>query len=129
MKLHYSRDEVEAKTRRPKFSRGLFDDGSFRVNSVQSQATKHDIKLFGPIEDATQFEESLEVLADAGENDLVVLHLSTPGGNCDAADTFMHYWHECRARKIVIASGGVHSAGSMILLGADEFQLSEGFNC
>jgi ATP-dependent protease ClpP protease subunit len=33
------------------------------------------------------------------------------------------------ARVIVRASGGVHSAGSMILLAADEFTLSPNFNC
>lgn len=119
--------ELEAKG--PRRNRSFFDDGSFRVNSLQSQAHKHDIRIFGAIEDVSQFDEAIGVLTDAGEGDLVVLHLSTPGGDVNATDTFLHYWHECRARKIVIATGGCHSAGSMILLAADEFQLSEGFNC
>lgn len=125
---HKAEPEVGAKGRR-KFPRSIFGDDGFRVGAVQSQATKFDIQLFGPIEDVTQFADAIEVLSEANENDLVVLHLSTPGGSVDATDSFLHYWHECRARKIIIASGGVHSAGSMILLAADEFQLSENFNC
>lgn len=129
MHHYHAGDAPEMKGRKPKFTRGLFGDDEFRVSSTQSQATKHDIYLFGPIEDVAQFQEAVEVLQEANESDLVVLHLSTPGGNCDATDTFLHYWHQCRARKIVIATGGVHSAGSMILLAADEFQLSDNFNC
>lgn len=130
MMLHYNRDEAEAKSKgRRRFSRSIFGDDGFRVGAVQSQATKFDIQLFGPIEEVAQFADAIEVLQEAGEQDLVVLHLSTPGGSVDATDSFLHYWNECRARKIVIASGGVHSAGSMILLAADEFQLSENFNC
>jgi hypothetical protein len=60
---------------------------------------------------------------------MVVINLSTNGGSLDATDTFLQAMRNCEARIVVKASGGVHSAGSVILLEADEFFLSDNFNC
>jgi len=87
------------------------------------------IYLFGPIISASQFIPAIEMLDAAGENDIVIIHLSSPGGSLNATDTFLAAMRECEARIIVKATGGVHSAGSVILMNADEFTLSENFNC
>lgn len=101
----------------------------FAVTYAPVQAGIFNIYLFGMIEHASQFIGAIEVLNAASERDVVIIHLSTPGGSLDATDTFLAAMHECEARVIVRASGGVHSAGSVILLHADEFTLSENFNC
>lgn len=101
----------------------------FPVTYSPVKAGVFNIYLFGMIEHATQFISAIEVLSAASEADVVVIHLSTPGGSLDATDTFLAAMHECEARVIVRATGGVHSAGSVILLHADEFTLSENFNC
>ena len=116
-------------TEAKRFGRSFFDDGSFRVEKTPSMAVKYDIYLFGEIEDAAQFTEAIEALDGANEGDIVIIHLSTNGGDCDATDTFLYSMQNSAARVIVRASGGVHSAGSMILLAADEFTLSPNFNC
>lgn len=105
------------------------EDGAFPVSYVPVRSGIFNIYLFGPIFDASQFIPAIEVLNAASENDQVVIHLSTPGGNLDATDTLLAAMRECDARIIVKATGGVHSAGSIILLHADEFTLSENFNC
>lgn len=101
----------------------------FDVTYQPKQCGIYNIYLFGIIEDTRQFTGALEVLARASEDDLVCIHLSTPGGNLDATDTFIQGMRECEARVVVKATGGVHSAGTVILLNADEFMLSENFNC
>lgn len=101
----------------------------FQVSYTPVRSGIFNIYLFGVIEDANQFVAAIEVLQAAGENDVVVIHLSTDGGSLDATDTFITAMRDCEARIIVRATGGVHSAGSIILLNADEFILSENFNC
>jgi ATP-dependent protease ClpP protease subunit len=110
------------------FSRFFGNERDFRVNFTPSMAQKIDIFLYGEIEDAAQFIEAIDALESANEGDLVIINLSTPGGSCDATDTFLQAMRECRARIIVKATGGVHSAGTVILLAAEEFVLSENFN-
>lgn len=103
-------------------------DNSFRVSYEPANVGKYKIYLFGYIEDAGQFIDALDALGNAGPHDLVEIYLSTGGGSLDAADTFIHGMQTCQARIRVIASGGVHSAGTLILLNADEFVLSGNFN-
>jgi ATP-dependent Clp protease protease subunit len=100
----------------------------FEVSAARSHAMHFNIYLFGPIMDASQFIGPMEVLQAAGEGDLVELHLSTPGGCMDSTDTFLQALRECEGRVVVRATGGVHSCGSIILMNAPEFSLSENFN-
>jgi ATP-dependent protease ClpP protease subunit len=72
--------------------------------------------------------EALQAFASCKEEETVIVYLSTPGGCIDATDTFLDAMKECRGRVVVKASGGVHSAGTLILLNAPEFTLSKGFN-
>lgn len=109
---------------RPFFGR----DNDFQVSYTPSSSGKYNIFLYGDIEDARQFQDAIEAMNDAGDEDLVIIHLSTNGGSTDATDTFISTMRRCRARVVVEASGGVHSAGTIILMNAPEYRLSENFN-
>lgn len=100
----------------------------FPVTYVPLNAGTFNVYVWGLIEDSTQFIHAVECLQQATENDTVCIHLSTDGGSLDATDTFLTYMKQCAGRVVVKASGGVHSAGTVILLAADEFELSENFN-
>lgn len=99
----------------------------FAVTYTPDRTGTFNIYLYDAIESPRQFTGAVEVLQAAGEGDTVFIHLHTPGGSLDATDTFVQAMRECEARIIVKASGGVHSAGTVILLEADEFSLSENF--
>lgn len=86
------------------------------------------IFIYQPIVSAMQFLPAVEALQIAKENDLVVIHLSTPGGDVDATDTFLHAMAQTDAPVHIVATGGVHSAGTLIALAGDSIELSEGFN-
>jgi ATP-dependent protease ClpP protease subunit len=86
------------------------------------------IFIFAPILSAEQFIPAIEAMQVAGEDDAVVVHLSTPGGDIDATDTFLHACDQCAAQIVFIASGGVHSAGTLMLMFADKVFFSNGFN-
>lgn len=101
----------------------------FEVTVQPMTSVLYKIKLFGAIEDPRQFNGAIEAFERADPNDHVVIHLSTPGGSLDATDTFINAMRMCAAPVHIIASGGVHSAGTVILLNAPSFSLSENFNC
>lgn len=100
----------------------------FEVTYTPLRSGIFNIWLFGGIYSAVQFIYAIEALQAATENDVVYIHLSTDGGSLDATDTFLMAMQECEAKIIIKASGGVHSAGTVILMHADEFVLSENFN-
>lgn len=101
---------------------------AFQISYKPVNAGIFNLYLYGPIEDAEQFIPAIEALDNAGENDIFRIYLSTDGGNLDATDTFLDAMRKTAARVVVFASGGVHSAGTVILLNADEFFLSDNFN-
>ena len=101
----------------------------FAVTYTPIRSGTFNIYLVDAIETPRQFINAIEVLQTASEKDTVYIHLQTPGGSLDATDTFIQAMRECEAKIIVKASGGVHSAGTVILLEADEFTLSQNFNC
>lgn len=125
--------DIEAmQARRNKRKSADYDDdgspGQFEVTYQPKQSGLYTIYIFGTIVDPSQFIGAIEVMNRASEDDLVVVHLQTPGGSIDATDTFISAMRDCEADVIVYASGGVHSAGTIILMNAPAFRLSRNFN-
>lgn len=106
-------------------------DKDFRVSSATTENGNRvfNIYLFGAIMSPSQFIPSISCLQAASEEDVVFVHIQTPGGNIDATDTFITAMECCRAPITFIATGGVHSAGSIILMHAENIILSDRFNC
>lgn len=109
---------------------GFYSDSpqEFVVTYTPIKSGIFNLYLFGVIEEASQFIPAIEVLRAATEMDEVHIHLSTDGGSMDATDTFISAMSQCEAKVVCHSSGGTHSAGTIILLSADEFSLSENAN-
>lgn len=118
--------------------RGRDDDRSpfkdaFHVSCMgeEDEDKIYNIFLYGSIDEAEQFIPAVEALQYADERDLVVVHLSTPGGSVDATDAFLAALSSTSAQVVFKASGGVCSAGTMILVWAADngcpIEYSEGF--
>lgn len=105
-------------------------DNAFHVSCIETEEGPKifNVFIFRGIESPEQFIPAIEAMQVANENDLVVVHLTTPGGDIDATDTFLQACKMCRGRIVFNATGGVHSAGTLILMNADEVIFSEGFN-
>jgi ATP-dependent protease ClpP protease subunit len=101
---------------------------AFHVSYKPVNAGIFNLYLYDEIESAEQFIPAIEALDAAGDNDIFRIYLSTPGGSLDATDTFLDAVRKTQARVVTFASGGVHSAGTVILLNSDEFFLSDNFN-
>lgn len=97
----------------------------FAITYHPVKAGVYNLYLYGLIVSAQQFVGAMEVLATAGPEDTILIHLSTDGGSLDATDTFLQGIRETEAHVVAKVSGSCCSAGTLIALAADEFQLSE----
>lgn len=105
------------------FSSGAMSE--FLVTYTPIKAGVYNIYLFGEIESPNQFVSALEIMNNATPLDEVHLHLSTNGGCMDTTDTFITAMNRCEAKVVVSVTGSCMSAGTIILLNADEFCLSD----
>jgi ATP-dependent protease ClpP protease subunit len=125
----FTRDVRQAKPDTKRAGFYTAEPEPFEVTYTPTRGGTFNIYLLDIIETPRQFLNAIEVLQAASEDDTVVIHLQTGGGSLDATDMFIQAMRECEGTIIVKASGGVHSAGTIILLEADQFTLSENFNC
>lgn len=101
----------------------------YSVSYYPNKGGVYVINIDDAISHVSQFQTAVQVLGMAKEEDEVEIHLSCcDGGSVDAGDTFLHAMKKCQAHIRIVATGGVHSMGTHILMNADEFELSEGFN-
>lgn len=122
-----SKEPMKESTKRLSYREDSAEE--FTVTFSPVKAGIYNIYLFGEIVCANQFIGPIEVMNSATEQDVICIHLSTNGGSLSATDTFITAMRECEGHIVCKASGDVHSAGSLILLEADEFSLSQNFSC
>lgn len=100
----------------------------FVVSHKQHVINEFPIYLFGEIQDASDFLSTIEALNTATPEDIVCINLSSVGGSLYATDTLLFEIRKAQERGIevgVSGSGLIASAGSLILLAATYFELSE----
>ena len=100
----------------------------FMVGYVPHRSGTYRIEISGDIEHVDQFSTAIQVLEQAKEEDEVIIYLQTNGGSVDAGEAFIHAMRKCEAPIHIVATGGVHSMGTHILMEGDSLELSSGFN-
>ncbi|AUR85770.1 coil containing protein [Vibrio phage 1.081.O._10N.286.52.C2] len=88
-------------------------------------SVRHDFYINGPILEACDYNEMLQVLHTAQEHDVIYLHLNTPGGcfmsACQICDAIM----QSKAGAVIAcAEGEICSAGTMIFLACNGWNVS-----
>jgi ATP-dependent protease ClpP protease subunit len=114
---------------KPKSSFG-YDDWSneFEVSFTPHKSGEYTINIDGDIQEVRQFTTAIRVLNLATEQDEITINLQTNGGSLDAGGALLHAMQKCVADIHIIATGGVHSMGTHILLAADSFELADNFS-
>lgn len=113
---------------KPKNSFGSDRPDEYLVGFIPHKSGTYRIEIDKEIEEVGQFSTAIQVLEAAKEDDEIVIYLQTPGGSVNAGEAFIHALRKCAAPVHMVATGGVHSMGTQILLEADSFELSNGFN-
>lgn len=104
------------------------DTNRITVSYTPSKFGTFKINFHAPVISMEQVTMGIEALEAAEEEDMVVISLQSCGGNVDVSGGFIHAMEKCKCPIHIIASGGVHSAGTHILLQADSFELARNFN-
>jgi ATP-dependent protease ClpP protease subunit len=104
------------------------DNNRVTVAYMPDKTGTFKINFHAPIISMEQVTMGIEALEAAEEGDRVVISLQSCGGSVDVSGGFIHAMEKCACPIHIVASGGVHSAGTHILLQADSFELSRNFN-
>jgi ATP-dependent protease ClpP protease subunit len=102
--------------------------GEFPVSFQPPRGGTFTIEILDGIMTPSQFSAAIQVLNAVTEDHQIIIDLQCRGGSLDAADRFIHAMRDCKAPIHAIATGGVHSAATLILLECHSFELSQGFN-
>jgi len=81
--------------------------------------------LSGSIGPPEEYIDWLETIRNAGENEIIVLHINSTGGDLFTALQFIRVMQECKGYIIASVEGACMSAATMIFLQAHEFIISD----
>jgi ATP-dependent protease ClpP protease subunit len=87
--------------------------------------TLYDIYIIGEIDEADEYVEVFEKIRNAGEFDVIKLHINSPGGYLHTAIQFMRCLQESGARIIASVEGECASAATLLMLGASSYEISD----
>jgi len=96
-------------------------------NSVDTKpiGLLHTFYLSGPVEEPKEYIEWFDTIRNAGETDIVKIHINSPGGDLFTAIQFMRVIAESSATIVVSVEGACMSAATMIFLAGENFEVSE----
>ena len=101
---------------------GLFDNKIIDAKPVSNLIT---IYLSGEIGTPEKYIGCIDAIRNAGEHDIVRIHLNSPGGDLFTTIQFMRAIVETRAMVVASAEGACMSAATMLFLCADRYEISE----
>ena len=107
------------------------DDEILSVSSIENAFTdipiarQHDFYLSGFIQSPEYYTKWFHAIRNAGENDIIIIHINSSGGDAATAIQFMRVISESKATVIASVEGNCMSAATMIFLAADSYQISE----
>lgn len=81
--------------------------------------------LSGEITEAKDYVDWFEIIRNAGENDVVKIHINSGGGNLFTAIQFLRVLAESQAIKVMSVEGACMSAATMIFMCGNSFEISE----
>jgi ATP-dependent Clp protease protease subunit len=95
----------------------------------ESQVTLRQISYYlsGEIVEPHHYSEMFYALRTAGDNDVIFLHLNTPGGDFDTGLQIINNLLATRARVVTILEARAYSMGALLFLVGDELIVHD--NC
>jgi len=100
---------------------------AFEITELVKQQKVTNVYLSKEIGPPSDYIELIDKMRSAQPQDLIYIHLNTPGGYVDTGVQIINAMRDCPARIITVLDGTVCSMGSLIFLAADEFIVHE--NC
>ena len=95
------------------------------LTKVFLQKTFHHVWLNSEIESADKYVDVFDCLMQAGEGDVVAVHINSPGGDLDTALQLIDAIESTPATTVAFLEGQACSAGSMIAMACENVEVSE----
>lgn len=92
---------------------------------AKSNGTTYDFYIHGEIGESEDYVDLLDTMYGATSNDIIILHLNTPGGYLNTAVEIIHAMASTEAMVVTSADGLVASAGSLIFFAGSSFIMGE----
>lgn len=102
----------------------IFDIDNTKVKA-RPLGLLHTFYLSGDIEEAEEYIDWFDTIRNAGEGDIIKLHINSGGGDLFTAIQFMRVLSETEAIVVASVEGACMSAATMIFLCAQQFEISE----
>lgn len=96
-----------------------------RILMTQRVATEFHVRLARPITEVDDFDDEFQMLASAGDNDLIRFDIVTPGGSMDTAHMLCRAIHRTAAHTVAYIGPTCASAGTAIALACEEWEIDE----
>jgi ATP-dependent protease ClpP protease subunit len=88
-------------------------------------ASLHTFYLSGTIGEPNEYISWFEIMRNAGENDIIQIHINSYGGDLFTAIQFLRAIADSPAHVVCSVEGACMSAATMVFLCADSFEVSE----
>jgi ATP-dependent protease ClpP protease subunit len=104
---------------------GIEDDANENCNIKLNKVTKkeHHVYLTKGIKSANYYIEFLNLLEIADEDDIIIIHINSYGGNLDTTIQLITAMGKCKAQIITEISGVAYSAASIIFLAGEDYKI------
>lgn len=89
-----------------------------------SNGTNYDYYLSGAIESPEQYTDMFHQIRNAASNDVITLHINSPGGSLATALQFFRCLGETPGRVVASIEGECMSAATIIMMQADAYLIS-----
>lgn len=86
---------------------------------------KYDVYIYGPIVEPFIYARLFQILRNATDTDIVVLHINTPGGSINTLTAFINILKETPAFVYCTNDGFAESAGAILLFSGDDVFIPE----
>jgi ATP-dependent Clp protease protease subunit len=103
----------------------IFKDDSKKPRQPKILGQLYTFYLVGEITTPNDYVDWFEIIRNATENDIVKIHINSPGGNLFTAVQLMRVMAESQANILTSVEGACMSAATMVFLSGDGFEISE----
>lgn len=87
------------------------------------RAMRHEVYLSGPLTGPEDYVDWVRTIRSAGPDDVIELHLNTPGGDVYTAIQLLHAFDSTDAHVHVVIAGICASAGTILMTVGDSFEI------
>lgn len=95
--------------------------GSFTNRSLGSL---HEFYLSGAVKSPEEYIDWFDQIRNCGPNDVVKIHINSPGGDLYTAIQFIRVLTDCQGTIITSVEGACMSAATLIFMIADQYEVS-----